>query len=189
MTQFFSKHLSPPWVGIDNAIGSLTREPGEAEMIGMQEVLFIFLGLVCTIVSWIKLRPAYSVWMTGNWLMFVSRELCAQRAALHADDVSDLHFLLDARGAASVAGGDNGLVDPVSFVLCEPVCLGTLGVLRPMSKVQGPKSKVCLTVADFGLWTLDFGLWTLDFGLWTLDFGLWTLDLGLWTISFSPGCT
>ena len=41
-------------------------------MIGMQEVLFTALGLVCIIVSWIKLRPAYSVWMTGNWLLFVS---------------------------------------------------------------------------------------------------------------------
>jgi hypothetical protein len=72
MQQFFSKSLSSPITGIDNAIGSLTRAPSEAEMIGMQEVVFITLGLVCTIVSWFKLRPAYSVWMTGNWLMFVS---------------------------------------------------------------------------------------------------------------------
>jgi hypothetical protein len=72
MKQFFSKSLSPPWVGIDNALGSMSRAPSEAEMIGTQEVLFIALGLVCTIVSWIKLRPAYSVWMTGNWLLFVS---------------------------------------------------------------------------------------------------------------------
>jgi hypothetical protein len=72
MQQFFSKSLSSPITGIDNAIGSLTRAPSEAEMIGMQEVVFITIGLVCTIVSWFKLRPAYSVWMTGNWLMFVS---------------------------------------------------------------------------------------------------------------------
>jgi hypothetical protein len=72
MQQFFSKTLSTPITGIDNALGSLSRAPSEAEMIGMQEVLFITLGLICTIVSWIKLRPAYSVWMTGNWLLFVS---------------------------------------------------------------------------------------------------------------------
>jgi hypothetical protein len=72
MQQFFSKSLSPPWTGIDNAIGSLSRDPAEAEMIGTQEVLFIALGLACTVVSWFKLRPAYSVWMTGNWLLFVS---------------------------------------------------------------------------------------------------------------------
>jgi hypothetical protein len=70
--QFFSKSLSSPITGIDNALGSLSRAPSEAEMIGVQEVLFITLGLVCTIVSWIKLRPTYSVWMTGNWLLFVS---------------------------------------------------------------------------------------------------------------------
>ena len=72
MRQFFSKTLSPPWTGIDNAMGSMTRDPAEAEMIGTQEVLFIALGLACTVASWIKLRPAYSVWMTGNWLLFVS---------------------------------------------------------------------------------------------------------------------
>jgi hypothetical protein len=72
MQQFFSKSLSPPWIGIDNAIGSMSRDPAEAEMIGIQEVLFIALGFACTVVSWVKLRPAYSVWMTGNWLLFVS---------------------------------------------------------------------------------------------------------------------
>jgi Gpi18-like mannosyltransferase len=72
MQRFFSKSLSPPWTGIDNAIGSMNRAPAEAEMIGTQEVLFIVLGFACTVVSWIKLRPAYSVWMTGNWLLFVS---------------------------------------------------------------------------------------------------------------------
>jgi hypothetical protein len=72
MQQFFGKSLSSPITGIDNALGSLSRAPSEAQMIGMQEVLFITLGLICTIVSWIKLRPAYSVWMTGNWLLFVS---------------------------------------------------------------------------------------------------------------------
>ncbi len=70
--QFFSKSLSSPITGIDSALGSLSRSPGEAEMIGMQEVLYIALGLACTVVSWLKLRPAYSVWMTGNWLLFVS---------------------------------------------------------------------------------------------------------------------
>jgi Gpi18-like mannosyltransferase len=72
MQQFFYKKLSWPITGIDNVLGSLTRRPSEAEMIGMQELFFIGLGLVCTIVSWKKLRPAYSVWMTGNWLLFVS---------------------------------------------------------------------------------------------------------------------
>lgn len=72
MKQFFFKSLATPLTGIDNALGSLTRNPSEAQMIGIQEVFYILLGLVCTVVSWFKLRPAYSVWMTANWLLFVS---------------------------------------------------------------------------------------------------------------------
>src|SRR6185436_16737965 len=72
MQQYFGKSLSTPLHGIDNALGSMTRAPTEAEMVGTQEVVFIVLGLVCTVVSWFKLRPTYSVWMTGNWLIFVS---------------------------------------------------------------------------------------------------------------------
>jgi len=70
--QFFGKSLATPFTGIDNAIGSLSRAPSDAEMVGMQEVVFIVLGLLCTVVSWIKLRRSYAVWMTGNWLLFVS---------------------------------------------------------------------------------------------------------------------
>ena len=72
MQQFFGKSLSTPLHGIDNALGSMTRAPTEAEMVGTQEVVFILLGLVCTVVSWFKLRRSYFVWMSGNWLIFVS---------------------------------------------------------------------------------------------------------------------
>ena len=72
MQEFFFKSLSSPLTGIDSVLNALRRAPGEAEMVGMQELIFITLGLVCTIFSWIKLRPSYSIWMTGNWLLFVS---------------------------------------------------------------------------------------------------------------------
>lgn len=72
MQRFFNKSASWPWTGVQDAIASMDRSPTEAEMIGMQEFIFLMLGLVCTIVSWVKLRPAYSVWMTGNWLLFAS---------------------------------------------------------------------------------------------------------------------
>ena len=41
-------------------------------MVGGQEFCFTMLGLICTVVAWIKLRPAYAVWMTGNWLILAS---------------------------------------------------------------------------------------------------------------------
>ncbi len=72
MRQNFHKSLTWPWVGIDSSLGALNREAADAQMIGVQELSFIVLGLVCTIVSWIKLRPIYSVWMTINWLLFTS---------------------------------------------------------------------------------------------------------------------
>ncbi len=68
----FHKSLTWPWVGIDSTLSALDREASDAEMIGIQELLFIVLGFVCTVVSWIKLRPVYSVWMTVNWLLFTS---------------------------------------------------------------------------------------------------------------------
>ena len=61
-----------PWVGIHDSIDSLDREPGEAEIVGAQELYFSILGLICVIASWVKLRPVYAVWMTGNYLLVTS---------------------------------------------------------------------------------------------------------------------
>jgi hypothetical protein len=71
MREHFSKSLASPWTGIQSTFAAMNRPPSEGEMIGIQELLFIVLGFACTVVSWIKLRPLYSVWMTGNWLLLV----------------------------------------------------------------------------------------------------------------------
>jgi len=68
----FVQSFAPPWHGIREAILNMRRTPNQAEMIGAQEVYFSALGLICTIISWIKLRPLYAVWMTGSWLLFTS---------------------------------------------------------------------------------------------------------------------
>ncbi|MGB9179535.1 MAG: mannosyltransferase family protein, partial [Pyrinomonadaceae bacterium] len=70
--EFFYISLSWPWVGVSEAIGALGRTPAQAEMVGAQELFFITLGFICTIASWIKLRPLYATWMTCNWLLFTS---------------------------------------------------------------------------------------------------------------------
>ena len=59
-----------PWIGIRDAFRNLHRTPTQAEMVGGQELYFSLLGLACVIASWIKLRPLYAVWATGNWLLF-----------------------------------------------------------------------------------------------------------------------
>jgi hypothetical protein len=72
MKELYHKSLAWPWIGVRDAISNLNRAPSQAQIVGMQECVFIALGFVCTIASWIKLRPIYSVWMTGNWLLFTS---------------------------------------------------------------------------------------------------------------------
>jgi Mannosyltransferase (PIG-V) len=61
-----------PWVGIREAFLNLRRAPNQAEMVGAQELYFVALGFVCIIGSWIKLRPLYAMWITGNWLLVTS---------------------------------------------------------------------------------------------------------------------
>ncbi len=70
--KLFAMTTSWPWVGIKSGFGSLHRNPGDSEIVGAQELYFVALGLVCAIVSWIKLRPAYAMWMTGSWLLVTS---------------------------------------------------------------------------------------------------------------------
>jgi Dolichyl-phosphate-mannose-protein mannosyltransferase len=69
----FSMSGSWPWVAMRGSLG-IWREwaPNKAEMNGAQEFYFAALTLICTVAAWIKLRPSYAVWMTGNWLLVVS---------------------------------------------------------------------------------------------------------------------
>jgi hypothetical protein len=41
-------------------------------MIGVQELFFIILGFICAVAAWLRLRPAYATWITGNWFLVVS---------------------------------------------------------------------------------------------------------------------
>ena len=41
-------------------------------MMGIQESLFVLIGIAALLVGWRKLRPSYRVWMGLNWLLFVS---------------------------------------------------------------------------------------------------------------------
>jgi hypothetical protein len=68
----FEQWFASPLVGIRQALWAAYPTPNEAEMVGAQELFFVALGFVCMIVSWIKLRPAYAMWMTGTWLLFSS---------------------------------------------------------------------------------------------------------------------
>jgi len=67
-----SNSFAWPWVGIRDAVGNLHRHPNQAEMVGAQELFFVALGFACAAISWWKLRPSYSMWISATWLLFAS---------------------------------------------------------------------------------------------------------------------
>jgi hypothetical protein len=68
----FEQSFAFPSVGIRQALWALYPTPREAEMVGVQELSFAALGFICTIISWIKLRPIYATWMTASLILFTS---------------------------------------------------------------------------------------------------------------------
>ena len=68
----FEQSFALPLAGIRQAIWAHYPTPSEAEMVGAQELFFVALGFVCTIISWLKLRPVYAMWMTGCWILSAS---------------------------------------------------------------------------------------------------------------------
>lgn len=62
-----------PWNGFKALMKQIAMSKGAySEMVGIQEFTFVMLGFVCSIISWIKLRPSYSVWITASCILFVS---------------------------------------------------------------------------------------------------------------------
>jgi hypothetical protein len=62
-----------PWEGIWETVKFINSpKPTEAMMNGVQELLFVGIGLFVTIAGWRYLRNSYRVWMAANWLLFVT---------------------------------------------------------------------------------------------------------------------
>ncbi len=71
--EFFHKSFATPWDGVRGTYNMMWSDPPtNAQMLGVQEFVFLMLGAVSTIACWRVLRPAYAVWMAGNWLLFSS---------------------------------------------------------------------------------------------------------------------
>lgn len=67
------KTLAWPWQGMQRLIASFHRFTELQLRIAMlQEPIFIVLGVIGTLATWRWLRPAYGVWMLGNWLLITS---------------------------------------------------------------------------------------------------------------------
>ncbi len=71
MEQQWYKKFNAPWMGI----GDVWLRIADTNMTeGFHEFFYIVLGLVCTVWSWIRLRPSYAVWITLNWLLITSTD-------------------------------------------------------------------------------------------------------------------
>lgn len=72
----FQKYLRPLWTGIWETYQRISNpKPTDSQMQGVQEMTFIVIGLLATAAGWFYLRKSYAVWMTLNWLLFVSTSL------------------------------------------------------------------------------------------------------------------
>ncbi len=69
MHEHWYKKFATPWLGIHDvwlrALGMNVNE-------GLNEFIAVALVTVCTVWSWFRLRPSYSVWITLNWLLMTS---------------------------------------------------------------------------------------------------------------------
>lgn len=71
--EHWHKSLAWPWTGIRALVESLSyRGPSKSQMYVGQELLFLGIGIVGSVLAWTKLRPSYGVWMAGNVLLFAS---------------------------------------------------------------------------------------------------------------------
>ena len=66
MEKNWYKKITFPWVGIRDV---WLRIPTFNLQEGLFEFIFIVFSFLCTVWSWIRLRPTYAIWMTLNWLL------------------------------------------------------------------------------------------------------------------------
>jgi hypothetical protein len=72
-TEHWHRYIRVPWEGIYEACKRVFNpKAADAQMQGVQEMLFVIIGLASTILGWSRLRNSYRVWMLANWLIFVS---------------------------------------------------------------------------------------------------------------------
>jgi hypothetical protein len=72
------REMVPPWEGIRNLHGYINWQGNSyIQLVGVQELTFVMLGLAGSVAAWLVLRPSYAVWMTLNWLLFVSNSFIA----------------------------------------------------------------------------------------------------------------
>jgi len=71
--EHWQRYIRVPWEGIYESYKRIFNPKiVDAQLYGVQEMLFVVIGLCATIVGWAWMRNSYRVWMVANWLIFVS---------------------------------------------------------------------------------------------------------------------
>lgn len=71
--EHWHRYFRVPWEGIWETYQRIySPKPADSQMMGLQELLFVIIGVFATIGGWRHLRNSYRVWMGVNWLLFVS---------------------------------------------------------------------------------------------------------------------
>lgn len=71
--EHWGRYLRLPFYGILETWKSIFQKgPSAAIMNGLQELLFVGIGLAAIVLGWRTLRGSYRVWMILNWLLFIS---------------------------------------------------------------------------------------------------------------------
>jgi Gpi18-like mannosyltransferase len=67
------KYMRLPYYGVMEKVNTfIDQAPENANLYGLQELLFIAIGLAFIIFGWKHMRNSYRVWMVLNWLLFIS---------------------------------------------------------------------------------------------------------------------
>jgi hypothetical protein len=69
MHKHWYKTFAAPWFGIHDVY---LRTFGMNINEGLNEFIAVVLISICSVLSWVCLRPSYSVWITLNWLLINS---------------------------------------------------------------------------------------------------------------------
>ena len=71
--EHWHRYFRVPWEGVYESWKRIFNPKiVDAQLYGVQEMLFVVIGLAATIVGWKWMRNSYRAWMAANWLMFVS---------------------------------------------------------------------------------------------------------------------
>lgn len=71
-SEHWFKSLAWPWIGIGDVVGRLGGGSLEdIAVLGVAELAAIGLGLAGTVFAYFRFRASWTVWMAGNWLLFV----------------------------------------------------------------------------------------------------------------------